>query len=251
MANRFLDTNYYKSNFVRSLKGALKSLYSFIICDCDPSGMWNFDLQAAALYTGFETTPQEFEYHFVETGKAIHLGKLKFFFPDFIEHQYPQGLGEKNPAHKNVIKNLQKIGALDDNFKLKNKGALKELHSPTGLCIGLSNGMGIGNKGGVGEIVVYNAEEEILKNQIEFERICMASNKDLLTAKDSLHKFHLHLLDKEQYPKGRKSVFAGFEKWLLNEKNFVNGSATHKPNTTTSSQKLGTSDARTEALRKW
>lgn len=68
--------------------------------------------------------------------------------------------------------------------------------------------------------VVFNAEEEISKNQIEFQRICSVTGKSIDAGKISLHKYHLYLEEKEQYPKGKKAVFAGFEKWLLNEKNF-------------------------------
>ncbi len=50
MANRFLETNYYKSPFVRSLKGSIKGLYSFIICDCTPSGIWAKDLESVKRY---------------------------------------------------------------------------------------------------------------------------------------------------------------------------------------------------------
>lgn len=77
-------------------------------------------------------------------------------------------------------------------------------------------------------IVIYNAEEEILKNQIEFERICISTQKKSDEAKISLHKYHLFLEEKEQYPKGKKAVFAGFEKWLLNEKNFNQNGRTEK-----------------------
>jgi len=251
MANRFFDTNYYKSPYVRGLKGSLKSLYSFIICDCTAAGVWNFDLQAAGMYIGFEITPQEFEYHFVESGKAIHLGNMKFFFPDFIEHQYPKGLQPENRAHKNIITELKKIEVLNTDLSLKNKGALKELHRPTGLCLSQGKGQGQGN---IVEsaTVFYNAEEVVLKNEIEFERICMSTRKDLIVAKDSLHKFHLHLMDKEQYPKTKKSIFAGFEKWLLNEKKFNNGSTTHQqPITGHTASKLGTSDARIKKASEW
>lgn len=80
-------------------------------------------------------------------------------------------------------------------------------------------------------VVVYDAEAEILKNQIEFERICLAVGKNPAGAKESLRKYHLYLEEKEQYPKGRKAVFAGFEKWLRNEKNFNQGNS--KPSATT------------------
>jgi hypothetical protein len=219
MANRFFDTNYYKSPFVRALKGSLKSLYSFIICDCDGAGVWNLDLQAAGLYTGYEISEEDFDNHFIKPGKAIHLGGLKFFFPDFIEHQYPKGLQANNKAHKNFIETLKKAGVLNPDLSVKNKEALKELHRPTGLGIGLGNGNGQGN-GHVSASVFYDAEKEILGNQIELERICMATNKSVADAKSSLRKFHLFLAEGEKYPKTRKAIFAGFEKWLMNEKNF-------------------------------
>lgn len=70
-------------------------------------------------------------------------------------------------------------------------------------------------------VVVYDAEAAILANPIEFEKVCMSAKKlDFEAAKTSLRKYHLYLSEKEQYPKGRKAVFAGFEKWLLNENSF-------------------------------
>lgn len=74
--------------------------------------------------------------------------------------------------------------------------------------------------------VTYNAEETILAAQARLEQICMKTSFDLPTAKDSLHKYHLHLEEKEQYPKGKKAVFAGFEKWLSNERKFSNSGST-------------------------
>lgn len=79
-------------------------------------------------------------------------------------------------------------------------------------------------KGGMGEnngVVVYDAEKAILDNQIEFQRICLTTNKSPNDAKEELRDYHLYLTEKEQYPKGRKAVFAGFEKWLRNGKHFL------------------------------
>lgn len=87
--------------------------------------------------------------------------------------------------------------------------------------------------------VVYNAEEEILKNPIELERICMSAGSDIDKAKKILRKYHLYLEENEKYPKGKKSVFAGFEKWLLNEKKFTNGRTYQQP---LGSSKPGTAD---------
>lgn len=144
MANRFLETNYYKSPFVRGLKGSLKTLYSFIICDCTPSGIWVLDLEIASKYIGFEVKFSEFEDNFIKTGKAIDLQNGKYFFPDFIEHQYPKGLSEKNTAHVNIIPELKKLGLLDDKNRVL-KAPSKPLQSPKGIGNGIGNGKNVFN----------------------------------------------------------------------------------------------------------
>ena len=116
MANRFIDTSFYKSPFVRGLKGSLKGLYSFIICDCNGAGIWTADFEVASLYIGFEISRNDFEV-FINSGKAIDLNDGRFFFPDFIEHQYPKGLSDTNPAHNNIILELKKFNLIDENLK--------------------------------------------------------------------------------------------------------------------------------------
>lgn len=117
MAKRYIDTGFYKHPFVRSLKGSLKGLYSFIICDCSGSGIWAKDLEVASIYVGASITENEWLEFFIKTGKAIDLKDGKFFFPDFIEHQYPKGLSETNPAHSNFILELKKYNLLDESLK--------------------------------------------------------------------------------------------------------------------------------------
>jgi hypothetical protein len=72
-------------------------------------------------------------------------------------------------------------------------------------------------------VVCYDAEKEILANQSFFEQVCISTKKDSSFAKESLRKYHLWLLENDKYPRGKKALFAGFEKWLRNEKNIVNG----------------------------
>lgn len=154
MASRFLDTNYYKSPFVRSLKGSLKSLYSFIICDCDGAGIWNLDLESASMFTGFKITFDEFYDHFILRGKAVDIGGGKYFFPDFIDHQYPSGLQANNKAHKNFISVLTKYGLIDSDQKIiKKEAPLKEPLKGSQVMSG--NGQGLGN----GQGHVPNLEE--------------------------------------------------------------------------------------------
>jgi hypothetical protein len=98
----------------------------------------------------------------------------------------------------------------------------------------------------IGEKNVFNAEEEILKNPIEIERICMKVNfTDKKNLPDVLRKFHLHLESNDKYPQNKKQVFAGFEKWLMTEIKFLKNG--HPSNSAVG--KLGTSAARVEAAR--
>jgi len=116
MAKRFIDTSFYKSPFVRGLKGSLKALYSFIICDCDGAGIWFKDLPIASMYIGFEITEKDFNV-FIEKNKCIDLKNGKYFFPDFLQHQYPKGLSVHNPAQKNFILELQRNLIIDSDLK--------------------------------------------------------------------------------------------------------------------------------------
>jgi hypothetical protein len=124
MAIRYIDTRFFESPFVRGLKGASKTLYCFIICNASGAGIWAKDLEVASLYTGFKLTDADFEV-FIKSGKAIDLKNGKYFFPDFIEHQYPKGLSEKNPAQVNFIKELLQYNLLDKDLTV-----LKTLKRP-------------------------------------------------------------------------------------------------------------------------
>jgi hypothetical protein len=71
---------------------------------------------------------------------------------------------------------------------------------------------------GYAGVVCFNAEETILASPIELEKIiARVGGFSVEEAKEILRKYHLHLESKEQYPMGRKAVFAGFEKWLMTE----------------------------------
>lgn len=122
MAKRFIDTGFYRSPYVRGLEGPLKALYSFIICDCSGSGIWIKDLEIASIFIGFKISEAQWEI-FVDSGKAVDVGGGRFFFPDFIEHQYPNGLLKKNVAHNNFLEELLKLNLLEE----EKEGAWKPL----------------------------------------------------------------------------------------------------------------------------
>ncbi len=72
----------------------------------------------------------------------------------------------------------------------------------------------------------FDAEQSILENSTRFEQVCMKTYKSPELAKTSLRKYHLFLTKKEEYPKSIDACFAGFEMWLMNEKNFPNQNVT-------------------------
>lgn len=117
MAKRFIDTTYFKSPFVRQLDFKMKTFYIFVICDCDGAGIWSADFEIASLYIGTKITLNEFKNVFIDSKKAIDLKNGKYFFPDFIEHQYPKGLSIHNPAQKNFISELLKYSLISTDLK--------------------------------------------------------------------------------------------------------------------------------------
>ena len=125
MALRNIDTNFFKSPKVRGLKAPLKTLYLFIICDCSGAGIWIKDLEVASMYTGLKISETEFK-EFLSKVESIDLGDGKYFFPDFIEHQYPKGLSPNNPALKNFILELKKYDLLDNEYQI-----IKTLQRPS------------------------------------------------------------------------------------------------------------------------
>lgn len=125
MAKRFFDTDFYKNPFIRSLEGAYKALYSFIITDADHCGIWFPDFQAATMYIDLKVTEPGAKKAF--HGKFIELPSGKWFFPDLIKQQQPKGLSSTNLAHSKIIEKLGKYGLLNEDYSIKN---IEGLSSP-------------------------------------------------------------------------------------------------------------------------
>lgn len=68
------------------------------------------------------------------------------------------------------------------------------------------------------EGLIYDIEQDLLKNQIAFENICCAVGKTRVVGEASLKKYHLWVTGKSGYPKSRKALYASFQLWLMNEK---------------------------------
>lgn len=120
MAKRFTDTDKWKKPYIRGLQGAYKLLWLYILDDCDHAGIWQVDLDVAALRIGEKLK--------LETALKNFHGKIyafdddsKWFIPSFIEFQYGE-LNPENRAHNSVIKILTKYN-LDKDLTSPLQGA--------------------------------------------------------------------------------------------------------------------------------
>lgn len=86
-------------------------------------------------------------------------------------------------------------------------------------------------EGGLGEDskLFYDAEEFILKKGVWFEQLCSGRMKNLNDGKEALRKYHLYLAENKKYPYTAGQMTAGFEKWLMNEKNNLKNGKQQSP----------------------
>lgn len=66
----------------------------------------------------------------------------------------------------------------------------------------------------------YDIEKYLLERKKDFEVVCLNAQKDGNFVKNVLKKFHLTMVEKNEYPKRPLQLIAGLQKWILNEKNF-------------------------------
>jgi hypothetical protein len=107
MAKRFTDTEKWKKPFIRGLQGAYKLLWLYICDDCDHAGIWQVDIEVAAIRIGEKIDSKEAIKSFDEKIIIFDKGN-KWFIPSFLEFQYPSGLNSDNRAHNSVIILLEK-----------------------------------------------------------------------------------------------------------------------------------------------
>jgi hypothetical protein len=116
MAKRFTDTEKWKKPFIRGLQGAYKLLWLYICDDCDHAGIWQVDIEVAAIRIGEKIDLKEAIKSFDEKIIIIDKGN-KWFIPSFLEFQYPSGLNSDNRAHNSVIILLEKYNLRISNNK--------------------------------------------------------------------------------------------------------------------------------------
>lgn len=122
MAKRFIDTDIFKKQFVRSLQAPYKLLWIYILQDCNHAGIWDVDMEVAQIRISEKINQKSALFYFA--GKVFEIsGGSKWFIPEFISFQYGE-LNPENRAHNSVISILKKEALLNENL------TIKELYKP-------------------------------------------------------------------------------------------------------------------------
>lgn len=123
MAKRFIDTDLFRKPLMRSLQAPYKVLWVYLLCECDHAGIWDVELDVAAMRLGVKIDPAKCMAAFGSAIVEIDGGK-KWWIPEFVAFQY----GTLNPANKVHASVLSMLGKHDINPN--EQGATKPLASP-------------------------------------------------------------------------------------------------------------------------
>lgn len=111
MAKRFIDTDLFRKPSFRKLPPAYKTLWIYVICECNHAGIWNVELDVAGLRLGDEVPSDAAEV----LGDMIHAfdGGKKWWVKDFVRFQYGAEMVTGNRMHLSVMRELEKHGLMD------------------------------------------------------------------------------------------------------------------------------------------
>lgn len=256
MAKRYTDTTIWKNQrWFKKLSPIHKLAWKYITDTCDHAGILKIDFSEFVDDLGVD----EFNImEFIklcnsdfdkETGKKIERERIKLlknntvWITGFMKFQYESKgdikINTLVPAVYSALTELDNLSVLEEGlskgyltlsepfakgYQRVKKGlpkgslTLKDISISKDIIIEESKERGVGEtKNG---FVCYDVEKLILANQLEFEKICMATGKIESVVKTELHAYHLWLTKKDFYPMGNKAVIAGIESWILNSKDF-------------------------------
>ena len=86
MAKRYFDTDIWKKKWFRSLSPKYKSVWWYIISQCDHAGFFEPDIEIMSIFIGEELDEKELMNIFDE--RIEYLRDDKWFIPKFIQFQY-------------------------------------------------------------------------------------------------------------------------------------------------------------------
>lgn len=125
MAKRFIDTEIFKKKWIRDLPTEYKLLYIYILTDCNHWGVWEVDLEVAAIRLRCPEIQNAGQKILEKFGPQIDAYREdRWWIVEFCDFQYGP-LKETNRMHLSVIEGLKK-----ENLYKKYVGASKPLISP-------------------------------------------------------------------------------------------------------------------------
>lgn len=160
MAKRFTDSEKFRDSWYRKLKPVHKCMWEFMINECSHAGILELDYDSMSFHIGVKVTEEDL---LLFESRITFIDEDKIFIASFLRFQQKE-LNINNPAHKNIIKELEKYDIPQDLETKQEKrpieGASKGLHSP----ISKGNSIGKGNGSSKGKTRARKKTEE------EFEK---------------------------------------------------------------------------------
>lgn len=138
MAKRFTDSEKFRDTWYRKLSPVHKCLWEYMLSECSHAGILELDYDAMSFHIGSVITEDDLKPFL---SRLHFLNEEKIFIPSFVRFQQKE-LKNTNPAHKNIIIELEKYNIPVD---LDFTGLERPLEAPLkGLDRGISNSKGKG-----------------------------------------------------------------------------------------------------------
>ena len=201
MATRMTDTNKWKDKWFRALNPMEKILFIYLTENCDNAGFIEKDIEYWAYQIGADD--DDVLDAFLGLNKSIEVVGDWCWIVNFLKHQRNLPLNEKNNAHKQIITLLNEHQSkFISSIKFKEfLGANLGLISPP---VTYSNSNSNSN----------NKKEDILKNEIWIQQICMKRGLTYEKCLVYIGTFLDTLELKHDLDKSEKEIQSHFISWL-------------------------------------
>lgn len=117
MAKRFIQHELLRNPWLRAASTLEKLLWVGLITECDHAGIWIVDWQMMELMVGGKIDPAAAKKFLNGRFLEVDNGR-RWFLPDFIRFQYPQGVNTNNNTMKSVRQILENYGIDSENLTL-------------------------------------------------------------------------------------------------------------------------------------
>lgn len=117
MAKRFIQHELLRNPWLRAASTLEKLLWVGLITECDHAGIWIVDWQMMELMVGGKIDPSAAKKFLNGRFLEVDNGR-RWFLPDFIRFQYPQGVSTNNNTMKSVRQILDNYGIDAENLTL-------------------------------------------------------------------------------------------------------------------------------------